>query len=503
MKRWKRRLTAWLLVLLLALGLGPQEGRAVLSEVYFTAVNDRVLELRDETMPFRSEGVLYVPSTLFEGGDLGVSYVRNDHMGLAMLYTTKIDLRFDLEKQTASDKQGRIYSGHAIERGGIVFFPLPLVCGYFGLDWSYNQTKTVPLVRVKSESAILDDVGFIDAASWQMAGLYADYLRSTESPPEGPSAPQTPEPPPPVQAAEGQKIYLLLSSRSGEDTRRAMELLGDAQGTFLLNLEQLEDGDLIRGLTALGHGVVLRARGETEEDLAWELRRAGELLWQAQPVFRVPAGVVGGVEHPAAPLGLELLPLLVGGDGHRLIIGEEEQVGPLFYQGRGLFLQLQFPTVIRAHLVGLLKLPHHGVGRQNHMDTTAHDLLQEIQQTAKLLRQIDIALAIPHILNAAQFLVGADTGNAQLLRPVGRVDHQRGAHARVATDVLNLLHEHCPAGGLIRAGHIHVPGRALGVDEHRTGEVGGQGGLANALRAVDNHLQSAPGFAGMDFQLVH
>ena len=269
------------LFLALVMLLSSRPGRAAGADVYFTAVNDRVLELRDETMPFRSEGVLYVPSTLFEGGDLGVSYVRNDHMGLAMLYTTKIDLRFDLEKQTASDKQGRIYSGHAIERGGIVFFPLPLVCGYFGLDWSYNQTKTVPLVRVKSESAILDDVGFIDAASWQMAGLYADYLRSTETAPEGPSAPQTPEPPPPVQAAEGQKIYLLLSSRSGEDTRRAMELLGDAQGTFLLTLEQMEDGDLIRGLTALGHGVVLRARGETEEDLAWELRRAGELLWQA------------------------------------------------------------------------------------------------------------------------------------------------------------------------------------------------------------------------------
>ena len=137
------------------------------------------------------------------------------------------------------------------------------------------------------------------------------------------------------------------------------------------------------------------------------------------------------------------------------------------------------------------------------MDTAAHDLLQEIQQTAKLLRQIDIAFSIAHILNAAQLLVGADTGNAQLLRPVGGIDHQRGAHARVAADVLNLLHEHRPAGGLIRAGHVHVPGRALGVDEHGAGEMSGQGGLTNALRAIDNHLQSAPGLAGMDFQLVH
>ena len=43
----------------------------------------------------------------------------------------------------------------------------------------------------------------------------------------------------------------------------------------------MEDADLLRGLTALGHGAALQARGETEEDLAWELRRAGELLWQA------------------------------------------------------------------------------------------------------------------------------------------------------------------------------------------------------------------------------
>ena len=137
------------------------------------------------------------------------------------------------------------------------------------------------------------------------------------------------------------------------------------------------------------------------------------------------------------------------------------------------------------------------------MDAAVRDLLQKIQQTAKFLRQIDIAFAVAHILNAAQFLVGADAGNAQLLRPVGRIDHQRGAHARVAANILNLLHEHRPAGGFICPGHIHVPGRALSVDEHRAGEVGGQGGLANALRAVDNHLQSAPGFAGMDFQLVH
>ena len=162
----------------LALALPPAAGQAVLSDVYFTAVNEQLLDLTSDTMPFWSGGVLYVPSRVFSGTDLGVSYVRNNTMGLVMLYTNRVDLRFDLEAQTAYDKRGNVYSGHAIERGGTVFFPLDLVCRYFGLTWSYSQTATVPLVRVKSASGILDDTGFIDAAATQMASRYAAYEKS-------------------------------------------------------------------------------------------------------------------------------------------------------------------------------------------------------------------------------------------------------------------------------------------------------------------------------------
>ena len=45
------------LFLALVMLLSSRPGRAAGADVYFTAVNDRVLELRDETMPFRSEGV--------------------------------------------------------------------------------------------------------------------------------------------------------------------------------------------------------------------------------------------------------------------------------------------------------------------------------------------------------------------------------------------------------------------------------------------------------------
>ena len=161
-----------------------------------------LLALNSETMPFWSDGVLYVSSRVFEGTDLGVSYVRNNTMGLVMLYTNRVDLRFDLEDQTAYDKRGNVYNGHAIERGGGVFFPLDLVCRYFRLTWSYSQTNTAPLIRIKSSGGILDDAGFIDAASTQMASRYAAYEKSLGGAPESggglPSQPGSGTAPPPV-----------------------------------------------------------------------------------------------------------------------------------------------------------------------------------------------------------------------------------------------------------------------------------------------------------------
>ena len=278
---------SFVLAVTLALALPPAAGRAVLSDVYFTAVNEQLLDLSSDTMPFWSGGVLYVPSRVFTGTDLGVSYVRNNAMGLVMLYTNRVDLRFDLEAQTAYDKRGNVYNGHAIERSGTVFFPLDLVCRYFGLTWSYSQTDTVPLVRIKSASGILDDTGFIDAAATQMASRYAAYEKSLNAAESGGGStapdqpPATVQPPQTVQAAEGQKVYLLLEADSRENVLEAMEILGGVQATFLLGVEELADGDLARALTAGGHAIALRLGSGG----AAEIEEARDLLWQSSCVW--------------------------------------------------------------------------------------------------------------------------------------------------------------------------------------------------------------------------
>lgn len=281
----KRRFTAvWLLaaILLLTISSSGQAASAP-SGVYFTAANEQLMELNAENMPFYSNNVLYVSSRLFEGTDLGISYARSNSLGVAMLYNSSTDLRFDLAGQVAYDKQYNIYNGYAIEQGGVVFFPLNLVCRYFGLSWSYNDTDIAPLIRVKNDSVILSDASFIDAAASLMRDRYADYERSLSSTPT--PSPGLPVETVPVVAAEGQKVYLILSAQDLQDAYAVLDALDGVQATFLLTAEQMEDGDLLRALTAQGHSVALRILGESVEEAAEELGRGRERLWQAACVW--------------------------------------------------------------------------------------------------------------------------------------------------------------------------------------------------------------------------
>ena len=283
-----RRLCAVFLALLMIFSLIRYDGNAVLENVYFTAVNDKLMPLNDETMPFWSNNTLYVCYTAFDRTDLDVRYIRNYSMGLAVLYTSKNGLYFDLAGRTVYDKNDVFYNGSAIEKNGYVFFPLDLVCRYFGLSWTLNDTATVPLIRIKSDTVVLDDSNFISAAATMMAGRYAEYEKSVnasqqeedEKPPKEPDK----EPvvsPPPIHAADGQKLYLILSGRTEEAIRDAISILGDRGATFLLTVQQMENGDLVRTLLGSGHGIALLVRSSTESEILTELERARELVWMA------------------------------------------------------------------------------------------------------------------------------------------------------------------------------------------------------------------------------
>lgn len=284
MRKQIRRLASLVLALALVLVLAPG-GRAAVSNIYFTAANDQLLDLNSETMPFLSNGMLYVPNTVFQGTDLGVSFARNYGMHLALLYTSQTDLRFDLENQVARDKQGNEYKTYAIERGDYVFFPLDVVCRHFGLDWSFQpQTAKAPLIRITNAGAVLNTDDFTAAAASQMENYYNAYQRQLEE--QNAAAitrPVQQDPVPPVQPVEGQRVNLLISGGDAAAAKKALALLESAriQATFLLDVEGMEDGDLVRGIAVGGHSIALTVTGTSEREVEEEIRQSRELLWEA------------------------------------------------------------------------------------------------------------------------------------------------------------------------------------------------------------------------------
>ena len=269
----KHRILTFLLAFVLLLGLVPGPGHAAaIDGIYLGAVNDRLLEeLPLDAMPFWSKGIFYVPSTFFEGRDTGVLYVRNDALGLAMLYDQQTDLRFDLKNNTIFDKHGKSYVGQAIQRRGYVFLPLDLVCSHFGLSYTITETETAPLLRIKSSAAVLNDKTFLDAAAGQMLRRYNAYEKQVEEQGSTPTAPIE-------HSGHGQKIYLLIEAQDPEVTKALLKTMGEVQVSFLLTKDQMADGDLVRGIVSGGHGLILLARGDTEAQVEDEIRLARKSL---------------------------------------------------------------------------------------------------------------------------------------------------------------------------------------------------------------------------------
>ena len=210
-----KRFLCLLLVLLMVFSLTPSETRAE-TTVYFTAVNDQLLpDLSDETMPFWSSGRLYVPSTVITGTDLGLFYSRSRDKSTAVVYRQGSALTFNFAAGTVADQN----------------------------DYSYTRVIYGYLVRVKSDTVVLSDAKFIDAAAMSMEQRYNEYMK-THSDSNDPG--NTPN-----QNTDGDRDLVCLALRvtDEESANALLDTLADdnATATFLFSEEQLSSlGDLLR-----------------------------------------------------------------------------------------------------------------------------------------------------------------------------------------------------------------------------------------------------------------
>ena len=282
MTRRKRLLSLLLSVLMLCTLLPPRASAA--PTLYFTAVNDRMCDLSDETMPFWQNGLLYVAGATVDGpDDLGIRYSYNQEKSVAILYKGQRVLYCDLTAGTMeNNRTGEQYTGSPIVRSGMVFFPITALAKIFDLKYSSTKIAYGYLLRIRDDNAVLSDEYFIDAATDPIQKRYAQYERAHAA-----AESEQPETPPPVDTPtrrDDLTVYLLLPAAEEAALTQLLSTLENYQShaTLLLTPELLESaGDGVRRAAATGNAVALCISAETADEALAQIERGNDALWRA------------------------------------------------------------------------------------------------------------------------------------------------------------------------------------------------------------------------------
>ena len=281
MTRRKRLLSLLLSVLMLCTLLPPRASAA--PTLYFTAVNDRMCDLNDETMPFWQNGLLYVAGATVDGpDDLGIRYLYNQEKSVAILYKGQRVLYCDLTAGTMeNNRTGEQYAGSPIVRSGMVFFPITALAKIFDLKYSSTKIAYGYLLRIRDDNAVLSDEYFIDAATDPIQKRYAQYERAhaaAEQENETPAQVETPV------RRDDLTVYLLLPAANGSMLTQLLSTLENYQShaTLLLTPELLESvGDGVRRAAATGNAVALCISAGTADEALAQIERGNDALWRA------------------------------------------------------------------------------------------------------------------------------------------------------------------------------------------------------------------------------
>lgn len=253
--------------------------------VYFTAVDERVLDLNDSTMPFWFGGYLYVAATVFRESGVGYSY--NIVSQTLVLYDSNRSLVFDVSTGSGTDGQGELYDHVCVTRGGVTFVAASPVASYFDRTYSNTRVDHGYLIRVRSSSAVLPDSMFVETATYQLESKYQQYQRQT-------TADQTPdentgdtEPEQPAEdTTAGESMYLCFLAEDENKVSQWLDALENrgAHAAFYFTEEALTRcGDQLRRLTASGCaiGLALTSAGDSAEE---QLDRMNQILFAAAGV---------------------------------------------------------------------------------------------------------------------------------------------------------------------------------------------------------------------------
>ena len=136
--------------------------------VYYTVVNDTMLDLSYSSMPASVNGVIYVPYSLFVSYfDIKSVYSADDRV-LFLSNASKM-VKFDMNRGIAYDRnQNEIRQSAAVVRGQ-VFVPAEFTANYFGLTYYLHPDANI--VRIGDSGATYPDVFLAGMFSSQMDAM--------------------------------------------------------------------------------------------------------------------------------------------------------------------------------------------------------------------------------------------------------------------------------------------------------------------------------------------
>ena len=209
-----KRIFRWIvLTAVIALLLGMLSSNAAEDKVFFTAINDNLLELKDSTMPLYYKEAYYMPLSVFNDSSIGIWCSYNKDIYKLTFYNKKNTLIFDLRLDYAYDNEQQ-YRQSIIPVNGTLYVPAAFVCSMFGIDFNYINAAPVPILRIVSNSET-DSYNFRVRNNDKMRELYYKYMGINPSP----SQPQTSSGGKPSQEPSGHEsgdVYFTFDCRTGD-----------------------------------------------------------------------------------------------------------------------------------------------------------------------------------------------------------------------------------------------------------------------------------------------
>ncbi len=232
------------------------------NDVYFTAVNDEILPLKDETMPTYINNVLYLPFTVFSGEKLGVYFAPSSDLKRVIVFSGAKQLIFDAESGLTYDEHLQQQYFSAISLNGTIYLPAKRVCDYFALELTVIQHEPAPIIRVKSAAAIFNDLSLPNyyPNKLLLQKYYNDYTGADSGAGASPSPGATPATPttPGQETYERVTIYLSFYNLSGGMLDSVLDLAADYgyRCCFFVAADEIAgNADSLRRAAGEGHSV--------------------------------------------------------------------------------------------------------------------------------------------------------------------------------------------------------------------------------------------------------